>query len=229
MKRSHEDSIRKALVHWEAGRQAEADGKFLLAAHKYTRGLGSFLSYVKLAEGKDPAPAYFAFGCLGRELTRLLLPASRHSALQNARMALAASHIADPTRGDVPGIEQAVRDGRPRPLYQLSLGGERAPLTPELRIAGAADARDLLASVLEIPFTATTRKSARALWVIEDWDSFGKWLGYHTQKKRFFQAVLPSCAGMDEEDECHRLKTEADAIFAELKRVSPQFLPGKRI
>lgn len=48
----------------------------LLAGRSYTRGLGSFLSYVRRARTQELAVAYYAFASLGRETARLLIGAS---------------------------------------------------------------------------------------------------------------------------------------------------------
>ncbi|WP_329033690.1 hypothetical protein OIE71_15060 [Streptomyces sp. NBC_01725] len=218
--------LRKALEFWEQGRRYEDEDRLLLASRSYTRGLGSFLSYVKLARTPEPAPAYYAFGALAGEHARLLAGAGARGAVDSARMALAASHLADPSRGQVPLIGRAVRDGRRLPLHQLTPGSRGPVLTPETRIAGAADARDLLASLLG---TGTTRRGARELWPIGSGPQLGPGpVGYWKEKQRLTQAVLPSCAGLDEIGERRRLAMEADAIHAELGRVAPGFDAGRR-
>ncbi|GAU71032.1 hypothetical protein SSP35_26_00030 [Streptomyces sp. NBRC 110611] len=226
MPRTVDRYVPMALQFWERGRRYEDQGRPVLASRSYTRGLGCFLSYVKLAQDVQLAPAYYAFGTLGRELARLLAPMHRLSALQNARMALAASHLADPTRGQAGLIRRAVRDDRGRGMYQLTLDRRRLELTPEVRIAGAADARDLLASLLG---TGPTRRSAQGRWPIGSGARLGRGRrAYWQEKKRYMQAVLPSCAGLDERRERARLRQEADAFFAELRRVAPGFDPGPR-
>ncbi|WP_150241600.1 hypothetical protein [Streptomyces albofaciens] len=222
-----ERSVQSALQFWEQGRRFEDQGRPVLAARRYTRGLGSFLTYVKLARTGQLAAAYYAFGALGRETARLCATLNRHSALQNARMALAASHFADPTRGQVELVEREVRAGRDHTLYQLTLGRRDQVLTAEMRIAGAADARDLLASLLGDE--TATRPSAKGLWPIGSGGDTGRGpIGYWQDKKRYMQAVLPSCAGLDEIRERLRLREEADALFTELRRVAPGFDPGPR-
>jgi hypothetical protein len=228
MPRSIDRHVWRALLYWERGRKLEDEGSILRAAQCYTRGLGGFLSYVKLSQQSELVPAYYAFGALARETTRVCTRLTPLLARQNARMALATSHLADPTRGDVTLIEQAVREHRDRPLHQFVLGPGKPLLTAEMRIAGAAEARDLLASLLNNPSFNAPRK-AQGLWPIGSGRTLGKGMfGYWEEKKRYMQAVLPSCAGLDERQERDRLREEADAIFTELLRVSPGFDPGHR-
>lgn len=222
---SVDGNLGKALRFWEQGREYEDAGRLLLASRSYTRGLGSFLSYVKLARTPELAPAYYAFGSLGRETARLLIEASPRDAVRNARMALAASHLADPSGGQLPRIERAVRDDRHPPLYQLTLGSRGPELTPETRIAGAADARDLLASLLG---SDATWHGARNLWPIGSGPRLGPGpVGYWKEKQRFMQATMPSCAGFDSSGERDRLTAEAAAIHAELHRLAVGFKAGK--
>lgn len=222
---SVERNLHNALRFWEQGRAAEDAGQLMRAGHLYTRGLGSFLSYVKLAPDLRLTEAYYAFGVLGRETARLLARSNRYTALQHARMALAASHLADPTRGQDELIERAVREGG-RPLRQMVPDAGTAALTPEVRIAGAADARDLLAALLD---GGDTPPRARGRWPIGSGPRLGPGpVGYWKEKKRFMQAVLPSCEGLDESGERSMLRAEAELIHIELRRVLPEFDPGPR-
>ncbi|MFJ2214970.1 hypothetical protein ACIQVO_23000 [Streptomyces sp. NPDC101062] len=221
-----EKHLRRALRFWEQGRGFEDQGRSAWAARSYIRGLGSFLSYVKLAPDLQLAPAYYAFGTLGRESARVQATWHKPAALQHARMALAASHLADPTRGQVELIERAVRDGPGRPLRQILPGAGTAPLRPELRIAGAADARDLLATLLG---RGVTRRDPQELWPIGSGVRLGAGpIGYWKEQNRFLRATLPSCEGLDEPQEAAALRSEADAIHQELRRLVPEFDPGPR-
>lgn len=56
--------LRKAPEFWERGRRYEDEGRLLQAGHCHTRGLGGFLSYVKLTRTRELAPACRAFGAL---------------------------------------------------------------------------------------------------------------------------------------------------------------------
>ncbi|MFJ7998133.1 hypothetical protein ACIQ7D_13450 [Streptomyces sp. NPDC096310] len=218
-------SLRRALGSWEEGRGFEDKGQLVGAAHSYTRGLGSFLTYVKLAPDLQLAPAYHAFGALGRETARLLGPSNRSAALRYARMALAASHLADPTRGRIELIERAVREDPDRRLRLISPGPGAAPLTPEARIAGAADARDLLAALLG----GDTRPGPQELWPIGSGARLGPGpIGYWKERNRFMRATVPGCEDLDERREGAALRSQADAVHRELRRAAPQFHPGPR-
>lgn len=227
MARNAESSVQAALASWDTAREQVANGHLKRAGLSYQKGLSYFLLCVyltRVGEARstpqprpgDLMPVFHAIGSMGREGVPVMERASAtRPARLHVRTTLAASHLADPTGGRPDQVQAALAaeaGSRPR----LDLNGD-GPLTAAARIAGAAQARLLTATLLtERP---QLRLRNRQPWVVErDWPvSFARY------RRQFKQAVLPSCAHLTADEEPRQLAQESAELYAELDRVVPEY------
>jgi hypothetical protein len=160
---------------------------------------------------------FHAMGAMGREGGAVLEQAGvTRPAAHLARIALAASHLADPVEGNPKLIKEtlAAEAGGTQP--RLDLNGD-GPLSAESRIAGAAEARLLLARLMvERP---GLRRREGAPWVIGP----GEPVYFEREKAQFERAVLPSCAGLTPDAEMRRLAQESLDMYTKLCGVAPGY------
>jgi hypothetical protein len=230
MARNAESSVQAALASWDTAREQVANGRLNRAGMSYQKGLNYFLLCVyltRVGEARssqqprpgDLMPVFHAIGSMGREGVPVMERASAtRPARLHGRTTLAASHLADPTGGrpDLVGGALAAEAGsRPR----LDLNGD-GPLSAAERIAGAAQARLLLATLLtERP---ELRLRIRQPWVV-DLDGPVSFARY---RRQFKQAVLPSCAHLTADEEPIQLARESVELYAALGRVVPEYAPA---
>jgi hypothetical protein len=106
--------LQAALSCWDSARNQAATGQRARAGRAYEEGLRHFLWCVNLTwsagqrsapmpRPDDLMPVCHAMGAMGREGVPLLERSyAMRSALHHARIALAASHLADPAGGNGP-------------------------------------------------------------------------------------------------------------------------------
>ncbi|MBB4908742.1 hypothetical protein [Actinophytocola algeriensis] len=219
--------LRAALACWEVARNQLAAGQPLRAGLTYQDGINHILTCVsltRLAEERttasprpdDLVPVYHAMGAMGREGIPVMEQVNATTPVRfHARMTLAAAHLADPAEGKPELIKDALAadaDSSPRP----DLNGD-GPLSAEARIAGAAEARSLLARLMvERP---GLRWEAEPPWLIGS----GGPLPFARERKRFRQAVLPSCAGLTPDEEMRQLAQESVLMYTELCQAVPGY------
>jgi hypothetical protein len=214
-RRDLEHVVQKALACWAKARALDAQGRTVRATATYTKGFATFLSFLHRTDRSDLVPVYHAFGMISVEIAMRLDPAaSGRTATEYARVALAASHFADPAAGEPPRIRNVLRDEAAEPLFQLVLGGgEQPPLRAATLIGGAAEARILLAELLRKYRSQPEPGGPR--WPI---GSGGKPTTYLQHQKRYRRAILPSCLSMDIDAEMRQLATEGVLMYDELCR-----------
>ncbi|WP_028924098.1 hypothetical protein [Pseudonocardia acaciae] len=211
MGRDVEHLVQKALGKWEKARAMGERGNLAFAGVLYTRAIGRFVSYFQLTPHANVVPAYHALASMGCEAAMMFdHRGDGELAIQFARAGLAASHLADPAKGEPARIRNALRDEATRPMHQYVLTDARPPLRPATLIGGAAQARALLAGILRkypgLPEPTSPR------WPIGS----GGRVSYLQDQKRYLRAVLPSCVGLDNDAEMRTLATEAVLIYDEL-------------
>lgn len=219
--------LQMALSCWDTARSRVSAGQRVRAAHAYAEGARHFLWCVNLTRSAEknstalprPAdlmPVFHAMGAMGREAVLVLeqMGAMRPAALL-ARMALAASHLADPVAGNPELIKKtlAADDAAPAPL---DLNGD-GPLSAESRIAGAAEARLLLARLMAQ--RPGLRRRTGPPWLIGS----GGTVHFEQEKARFERAVLPSCAGLTPEKEMSRIAKESLGMYTRLCETVPRY------
>lgn len=219
--------LRAALACWEVARNQLATGQLLRAGLTYQDGINHILTCVsltRLAEERTAAsprpddlmPVYHAMGAMGREGVPVMEQVNATTPVRfHARMTLAAAHLADPAEGRPELIKDTLAaDAGTSP--RLDLNGD-GPLSAEIRIAGAAEARLLLARLMmERP---GLRWEAEPPWLV----SSGGPLSFTRERKRFRQAVLPSCAGLTPDDEMRQLAQESVLMYTELCQAMPGY------
>ncbi|GAB2969005.1 hypothetical protein [Saccharothrix stipae] len=219
--------LQAALSCWDTARSRVSASQRARAARAYQEGIDHFLWCVNLTQSAakrstslprpdDLMPVFHAMGAMGREGVPVLRQARMtRSAMDLARMALAASHLADPVEGNPELIEKTlVADRGAQPPLDLNGDG---PLSTESRIAGAAEARLLLAKLLaERP--GLRRREGRP-WLIES----GEPVYYEREKAQFQRAVLPSCAGMALAEEVRQLAQESLRMYTKLCGLAPGY------
>lgn len=219
--------LRAALACWEVARDQLAAGQLLRAGLTYQDGINHTLtcvSLIRLAEGRmaasprpdDLMPVYHAMGAMGREGVRVMAQVNATTPVRfHARITLAASHLADPAEGRPELIKDALAaDAGTSPRPDLNGDG---PLSAEVRIAGAAEARMLLARLMiERPGLPW---AAEPPWLVGS----GGPLSFTRERKRFRQAVLPSCAGLTPDDEMRQLAKESVLMYTELCQAVPGY------
>lgn len=217
---SPEGHLRAALACWELGRNQAAAGQLLRAGLTYQDGINHILTCVSLtrpaADADDLMPLYHAMGAMGREGVPMMAQVNATTPVRfHARMTLAAAHLADPADGRPELIKDVLAaDAGATPRLDLNADG---PLSAEVRIAGAADARLLLARLMmERP---GLRWEAEPPWLVGS----GGPLSFTRERKRFRQAVLPSCAGLAPADEMRQLARESLLMYTELCQAAPGY------
>jgi hypothetical protein len=213
--RTAESALQTARSCWDRARRLAAAQRLVPAGLAYQQGLNHFLVCVNLSRYPnarsrpvDLGPVFHGLGAMGREGVPVMERAgATDRSRRHARTTLAASHLADPTGGDPGRIAAALAtDGPPR----LDVNGD-GPLTAEARIAGAAQARLLLATLLRD--RPDLRRPLKRPWPVEFGD--GR-LSLLVERSRFRQAVLPSCVGMTPEQELRQLAGESLRCFERL-------------
>lgn len=219
--------LQAALSSWDLARNQLSAGQPLRAGLTYQVCINHLLmcvSLTRLAEERatalprpdDLVPVYHAMAALGREgipvmeQVRAMTPVRFH-----ARITLAAAHLADPTEGKPERIRETLA-AEAGSLPRIDLNGD-GPLSAETRIAEAAHARLLLARLM------VDRPALR-------WEAVPRWrvgsggaVSFPREKKRFQQAVLPSCAGLSPQEEMRQLAQESVHMYRELCRVVPGY------
>lgn len=219
--------LRAALACWEVARNQLETGQLLRAGLTYQDGINYMLTCVSLTrlagertavspQPDDLMPVYHAMGAMGREGVFVMAQVNATTPVRfHARMTLAAAHLADPAEGRPELIKDALAaDAGTSPRVDLNGDG---PLSAEVRIAGAADARLLLARLMmERP---GLRWEAEPAWVVGS----GGPLSFIRERKRFRQAVLPSCAGLTPDEEMRQLAQESVLMYTELCQAVPGY------
>ncbi|MFI6303642.1 hypothetical protein ACIBCH_17350 [Amycolatopsis thailandensis] len=217
--KANDDNLRQALSYWASARDKRAAGHHLRAGLAYQTGINHLLTHVsaaRLATGAasrdDLVAAYHAIGAMGAEGIPLMEQANASTALRfHGRIVLAAAHLADPTGGRPDLITEALAaDSSARP----DLNGD-GQLTAATRIAGAAEARLLLARLMAQ--RPDLRWEAKPAWLVGS----GAPEPFTRERARFRQAMLPSCSGLAPAEESVRLATESVLIYSELSRAVP--------
>lgn len=213
---SANDQLQRALSLWDAARDQASAGQRLRAGLTYQGGLNHLLRHVTLTKPDDLVPVYHAMSAMGREGLPLMdqLNATRPLRL-HARLTLAAAHLADPVGGQ-PELITGALAAEAGSLPRLDLNGD-GPLSAEARIAGAAEARLLLAGLMvDRP---ALRWAAEPPWLVGS----GGQLSFARERRRFQQAVLPSCAGLSLDEETTLLARESVQMYTQLCRVVPGY------
>jgi hypothetical protein len=227
MGRTSDSSLQAALSCWDTARNQVAVGQRTRAGLSYQKGLNHFVlcaNLTRMAQARSTAmprpadlmPVFHAIGAMGREGIPVMEQANAtRPARRDARTTLAASHLADPVEGRPELIKEALAAGagsRPR----LDLNGD-GPLSVDVRIAGAAEARLLLATLM-VERPDLHRRAGRP-WLIGS----GGLVSFARERRRFRQAVLPSCAELAPADEMRQLARESVFIYTELCRAVPGY------
>lgn len=192
------DRLKKARELWVRARGIEGRAATIRTGLTYHRAFRCFLRYVGTVR-RDPhsypteaTAACYALSVLGQEaVPALLASGARYFAAIDARTALAAAYLADPSGGR-PDRVGAVFGGPE--LDRLNLDGV-VGVTPSERMASAAYARMLVARL------------------IVDHPRPRGW--------RSRRAVLPTCAGLTPREEALQLGRESVDLFAALARAIP--------
>lgn len=217
--------LQMALTAWLQAREAEGNAGRIKTGLAYQRAVNHLQLYVTLLRDGRNAPGEFAdelpaachaLSILCREAVPKVLAsgAPRYAAVQ-ARIALAAAHLADPADGQRSQIASAL-DG---PVLERFDPDGVGDVSADERISGAADVRMMLAQLAVrhppasgargTPWPITTDCGAGALAVYRD-------------RRNFRRAVLPSCVGMAAESEAMQLAKEAVQLYTELARLRPE-------
>ena len=224
--------LQSALTAWDLARRQASMGQNLRAGLTYQDGVNHLLSCVsltrladaratKLPRPEDLMTVYHALAALGREGLPVMEQAKATTPVRfHARITLAAAHLADPVDGKPERIREALA-AEAGSLPGLDLNGD-GPLSAETRIAGAAQTRLLVARLM------VERPGLR-------WEAVPPWrvgsggpVSFGQEKKRFRQAVLPSCAGLSIDAEMRKLAQESVLMYTELCRVVPGYEPDRK-
>lgn len=219
--------LESALAAWDVARNQSSMGQPLRAGLTYQDGINHLLSCISLTRLADEratalprpddlVPVYHAMAAMGREGIPVMDEMKATTAVRfHARMTLAAAHLADPTEGNPERIREALA-AEAGSLPRIGPDGD-GPLSAETRIAEAAQARLLVARLM------VDRPDLR-------WEAVPPWLigsggavSFAREKKRFRQAVLPSCAGLSPEEEMRQFAQESVLMFRELSRAVPGY------
>ncbi|WP_159393302.1 hypothetical protein [Streptomyces rimosus] len=220
--------LQTALATWRQARTTASSGapprRTGVAYHRAVNHLQMYACMLRAGprpreEVRDELSATcHALSVLCREsVPKVAASGAAHYVAVHARTALAAAHLADPVRGD-PGRVGAALDGPALERFDPDGAGD---VLPAERIAGAADVRLMLASVIaERP---PARGATGTPWRITE-DADGGFRAAYRDRRRFRRAVLPGCAGLDPQAEALRLGGEAVRLHAALAAG----LPGHR-
>lgn len=219
--------LQAALSSWDVARNQLAMGQRLRAGLTYQDGINHLLTCISLTRTADERttassrpddlmPVYHAMGAMGREAVPVMEQTNATTPVRfHARMTLAAAHLADPVEGRPELIKEALA-AEAGSVPRLDLNGD-GPLSAETRIAGAAQARLLVARLMvDRP---GLRWEADPPWLVGS----GGPLSFGRERKRFRQAVLPSCAGMTPDEEMRQLAQESVLMYTELCRAAPGY------
>lgn len=220
--RSANGHLRSAMACWDTARNQAAMGQYLRAGLTYQDGFNHLLSCVSLTRlattserPDDLVGVYHAMGAMGREGIPVMAQKATTPVRFHARMTLAAAHLADPAEGR-PELISAALAAEAGSSPEPDLKGD-GPLSAETRIAGAAAARLLMARVMaERP---GLRWEAEPPWLVGS----GGPVSFIQERKRFRQAVLPSCAGLAPGEEMRQLAQESVLMYTELCRTVPGY------
>jgi hypothetical protein len=223
--RSANGHLRSAMACWDTARNQLAMGQPLRAGLTYQEGINHLLSCVSLtrlagdATADDLVGVYHAMGAMGREGIPVMAQKATTPVRLHARMTLAAAHLADPAEGRPELITEALAaEAGSSPEPDLKGDG---PLSAETRIAGAAAARLLVARLMaERP---GLRWEAEPPWLVGS----GGPVSFVRERKRFRQAVLPSCTGLAPGEEMRQLAQESVLMYTELCRTAPGYAPDR--
>jgi hypothetical protein len=216
--------LHTALAAWDRARAIAAAGnarRTSVAYHRAVRQLQWYVSLLRTSrqhiEGRDDevSTACHALSLLGREaVPKVLATRAWRQTAVDARITLAAVHLADPAHGD-PRRVQEVCDGPA--LHRLEPDGV-GDLTPAERIGTAADIRMFVAGLIaEHPRAAVTGGGP---WTVtgEAAHGFG---APQRDRRAFHRAVLPGCVGLDPAAEAVRLGHDSARMHGALARVRP--------
>jgi hypothetical protein len=211
-----DEQLQAGLSCWEEARRHAETGRRVQAGLTYQRGVNHLLLHIQLvrwtsAEQTASVRVFHAVGTLAREAVPVIEGArTPFHAMSHARVALAASHLADPAGGDPAGVGAALDDAPGSPAAFDLIGD--GPLTAEARIAGAAEARLILARLMwrHPDFADKLRKGA---WQVGGGDRDG--LRHFRRKYR--RGVLPSCVGLDRDAEVRALAHEGVLLYSALR------------
>ena len=219
--------LQSALAAWESARNQSSMGQPLRAGLTYQDGINHLLSCISLTRLADEqttalprpddlVPVYHAMAAMGREGIPVMEQVKATTPVRfHARMTLAAAHLADPTEGNPERIRETLA-ADDRSLPRIGLDGD-GPLSAVTRIAEAAHARLLVARLMvDRP---DLRWEAVPPWLVES----GGAVSFAREKKRFRQAVLPSCAGLSPHEEMRQLAQESVLMYRELSRAVPGY------
>ncbi|MGH3623385.1 MAG: hypothetical protein ACRDQ5_16575 [Sciscionella sp.] len=224
MARTPESSLQAALSCWDTARRLTAMGQLVRAGLTYQKGLNNFLVCINLSRFPtarsrpfDLVPVFHGMGAMGLEGVPVMERARATDwARRHARTTLAASHLADPTEG-VPERIEAALASEAGSAPRLDVSGDGL-LTAEARIAGAGEARLLLATLLlDRP---DLRRPVKRPWPIDYVD--GR-VFFTVERSRFRQAVLPTCVGLSSNEEMRRLAQESLLSYERLCRQMPGY------
>ncbi|MGH3623386.1 MAG: hypothetical protein ACRDQ5_16580 [Sciscionella sp.] len=217
MGRNVEHIAQKALAYWGKARGMDARKRVVVASVLYTRGLGSFLSYLHLTDRTDVAPTQHAFASMWREAAMLLDRTNAGlRAIEYVRAGLAVADLADPAAGHLERIRPVLENRFEEPVQRV-LGDHGSPLTAAALIGSGAEARILLAELLW-KYRGLPRPPDGG-WVV----GTGGKTSYWQDQQRLQRAILPSCMGMDTDAEMWQLATEAILIWDELSKFEGRF------
>jgi hypothetical protein len=199
----------QAFASLESARELMRSERPGRAALAYGRAADLLLIYLKPVDATDLTSAHYTLGAVGREAALLAeLGDTARWALWYARMALAGSHLADPTGGHPERIAEVLADPEPTVRWDPTDEGR---LSPERRIAGAAEARVLLAR-LTTKYLDDAENDRR--WPLET----GHRMGFLRLRRRLRRAILPEYLGLSIEDEARRLSADGEMAYAALCR-----------
>ena len=219
--------VQAALASWDLARSQLSMGQRLRAGLNYQDGIDHLLTCISLTRQADERatalprpgdlmPVYHAMAAMGREGIPVMEQVKATTPVRfHARMTLAAAHLADPTEGKPERIRETLA-AEAGSLPRIDLNGD-GPLSAETRIAEAAQARLLVVRLM------VDRPGLH-------WEAVPPWLvgsggavSFVREKKRFRQAVLPSCAGLSPEEEVRQLAQESVLMYRELCREVPGY------
>jgi hypothetical protein len=215
---------------WLEARDLTSCGNHFKGGLTYQLGINRLLLYAflvqrketkekKSARGKpgtalDTISAFHTLGVLGREGTPKIESAgAAQAAILHAHSTLAATHLADPSGGRAERIT-AVLLGCTHPLPRLDFGDD-GPVTAAERVAGAAEARLMMARLMADHAHFLHEKKDR--WLVDG----GVAPNYLRHQYRFQRALLPSCVGLDTATEARRLVLESVRAYEELSSLEP--------
>ncbi|TCC62223.1 hypothetical protein E0H73_16085 [Kribbella pittospori] len=231
MARTADSSLQTGLMRWDTARRQVQEGERRRAALTYHVGVQDVLLSVTLSRtaqasgsglpgSSDLVALYHALAAMTREGVPLMEQINATKpARRNARTGLAAAHLADPAQGRPEQVAGALAaDAESPPVLDLNGDG---PLSDEVLIAAAAEARLILATLLadrpdlrlphRRPWSITTEPARHFAW----------------ERRRFRYAMLPSCAGLSPVDEMRQLAQESLLLYTELWRANSRHEPAR--